>query len=679
VVRVSILLSFILFSYSFTDAQSDSTRKYWVFFKNRGTLITDDNVWRRAAERISTRAIHRRAKHLKTSPLIQKEDLPVFQPYIEEIIRRGGILHQQSRWLNAASFFLPPDLKHDIENLSFVNEVQPVRTFYRRDEYSVSDLLLQRSTADTIDYGPSFAQNDMISATKVHQLGITGEGVIVGMLDTGFRWRVHEALQNARVIAEWDFIQNDDTTANQQGDRADQDAHGTSTMSVVGGYMAGKLIGPAFGVQFLLAKTEDNRSETRIEEDNWVAGIEWMEARGVDVVSSSLGYDIFDDGTGYRWENGDFNGRTAVTSRAAIRAAQLGVVVCTAMGNKGNGNGTRGTMLAPADADSILSVGAINFSRRLAGFSSTGPTNDGRTKPEVVAPGVSVYHALPGQSTYGVSQGTSLATPLTAATAALVLSARPELTAMQVRDAIRYTSDTIATGDPRVPGFPNNFVGWGLVNVYKALSYPTVEYINPASRISAFLGSPGGIYLDSVAMLFSTDTSIIQSASMVRIAGPVNRSNGTFQGQLNNIPLGSLVHFYIQAVESSGVRIRVPQDTSLYFSFVVGRNFILPPKYSFPSTFALLQNYPNPFNSVTTISVNSPNTLDGTLIDGALVIYNLLGQKVKTLYTGFFLPGPNTFQWDGTSDNGNSVASGIYLYTLRSATFSEVKKMILLR
>lgn len=674
---VAFLLPCILFTSASaqTPQQPDYTRKYWVFFKDKGTQIGDREVWRRVAETISDRAKQRRVKNLGSSPIIREEDLPLFSHYIEEITQRGGIFRQQSRWLNAGSFSLTPFQKRSVENLSFVKEIRPVLTFYRDQEIVEADVQSMRS-ADTLDYGPSFAQVDMINAVKVHQLGVTGEGVIVGMLDTGFRWRIHEALQNAQVLAERDFIQNDDTTANQAGDAPTQDQHGTLTMSVLGGSMPAKLIGPAFGVQFLLAKTEYVPTETQIEEDHWVAGIEWMEALGADVVSSSLGYNIFDDGAGYRWENGDFNGRTAVTSRAAIQAARLGVVVCTAMGNEGNGNGVRGTMLAPADADSILSVGAVTFSRTLAGFSSTGPTNDGRTKPEVVAPGSGVYGALPGPSSYGFSSGTSLSTPLTAASAALLLSARPELTVMQVRDAIRYSADSVHSS--QFPARPNNFTGLGLVNVRDAISYPSLDFVSSANRIAAFVGAMNGIYADSVQLVFIADTSAPQLIPMTRIGGPGGRSNGTYQAEISNLSPGTFVRFHLDATDSLGNQIRIPRDSAKRFSFVFGSQILNPPDTAsgppLPRTFALNQNYPNPFNGTTTIRFDSPVAQEGTM-----AVYNLLGQEIKVFPDRSFHAGSNFFIWDGTTEAGNSVASGMYLYALRTPTFSEVKKLILLR
>src|SRR3972149_7654738 len=208
------------------------------------------------------------------------------------------------------------------------------------------------------------------------------------MLDAGFRWRSHNALDSLRVLAEYDFIFHDSVSANESNDVPDQDSHGTATLSTIGGFEPGQLIGPAYGASFILGKTEYIPTETQIEEDNWVAGIEWMESKGVDVVSSSLGYTTVDDGSGYKYSRGDFNGRTAVTTKAAVMAARRGVVVVNSMGNSGN---PVGSIIAPADADSIIAAGAVNYSGVLASFSSVGPTNDGRIKPDVVGPGVSIY------------------------------------------------------------------------------------------------------------------------------------------------------------------------------------------------------------------------------------------------------------------------------------------------
>ena len=150
----------------------------------------------------------------------------------------------------------------------------------------------QQTATQRYNYGGSATQMGLINAVAVHNIGISGRGVLVGMLDNGFRWKNHEALSRLKIVSEYDFIQKDSNTANQNNaeDAVNQDSHGTSTMSLVGGFKDSLLVSPAFNADFILGKTEDNSSEKNIEEDNWVAAIEWMELQGVDVVSSSLGY-----------------------------------------------------------------------------------------------------------------------------------------------------------------------------------------------------------------------------------------------------------------------------------------------------------------------------------------------------------------------------------------------------
>jgi serine protease AprX len=673
-IRHSIPLLILLLSSSAFSYGPKPQKKYWVFFTDKGPAAKRSENQLEAAQRISQRALSRRAKHFRSASLIGDYDFRLHRPYIDEVVLRDARLLQQSRWLNAASFLLNEEAAREIASLTFVAAVHPVAGFRFIEERRKIRTPLEILGVDSLEYGPSFNQANLIEAVYVNQLGINGEGVVVGMLDTGFRWRIHEALMNSRVIGERDFIQNDDTTANQTGDPLSQDHHGTLTMSILGGYKPGKLIGPAHGVEFLLGKTEDVSREVRVEEDNWVAGLEWMESLGVDVVSSSLGYDIFQDGTGYRWENGDFDGRTAVTTRAAAVASRLGVLICTAMGNEGNGDGVRGTLLTPADADSVLSVGAVTFARTVATFTSTGPTNDARTKPEVVAPGQSIYVAIPGESTYTTNSGTSTATPLVAASAALVLSARPELTAMQVRDALMYTADTVATGDVRFSQFPNNFSGWGLINVRRAISYPTLGYMNGRTRVSSFIGSQHGVIQDSVRLRFAAGDSPVSSITMIRRSGPSDRSIGVYTADSVVAPLGEVVRFSIHAVDSTGMSFTIPEDTTRPFVFIMGRQNVFPPGYELPASFFLFPNYPNPFNSSTTIRVDISKVDDGTL-----TIFNVLGQEVKSVYSGTFLPGQTVFRWDGTNNRGIAMPSGMYLYSVKTRSHFETKKMMLLR
>ena len=221
-----------------------------------------------------------------------------------------------------------------------------------------------KGAAYNLNYGSSLAQMEQVNVPVLHDLGYNGTGIIVAMFDTGYR-KDHEAFalafSESRVLAEYDFIFDDFETQNEDGiDAFNQHDHGTYTWSTLGGAMDNRLYGPAYGASFILAKTEDVRSETQVEEDNWVAAMEWADSIGADVVSSSLAYSDW-------YSYSDFDGETAVTTIAANTATSLGIVVCNAMANSGPGYGT---LHAPADAFEILSCGAVDVNGVIASFSS---------------------------------------------------------------------------------------------------------------------------------------------------------------------------------------------------------------------------------------------------------------------------------------------------------------------
>ncbi len=243
--------------------------------------------------------------------------------------------------------------------------------------------------------------------------------------------------------------------------------HGTYVFSIIGGYKDSVLIGASYGSSFILAKTEDIRSETHVEEDNYAAALEWMENLGVDVTSSSLGYNTFTSGTSYTYA--DMNGKTTIVTRAAELAFQRGVVTITAAGNEGNTKWRY--IIAPADGFNTMAVGAVNSDNIVAAFSSRGPTYDGRIKPDVVAMGVNVYGASTnGPDLYTYGSGTSSATPIAGGIAGLLLSAFPHLSNVQVRDIFHETSDNSED--------PDNDRGYGLLSAAKAISFPNLQNLN---------------------------------------------------------------------------------------------------------------------------------------------------------------------------------------------------------
>ncbi len=428
----------------------------WIFFTDKG--ITSQREFQSAIEvfapNLTERALARRKK-VMTGNLITFEDLPVHDAYVLELMNYGFKKRQTSKWLNAVSGFLPRNNISAVANLPFIREISLLHRTRRKPQPKTNESPGEAPFGNTpLNYGASFEQLQQINVPAVHQLGYTGKGIIICMLDTGFLLE-NEALLHIDKIAEHDFVFNDDTTSNQAGDITSQDSHGTETLSVIGGAKEGQLYGPAYEASYILAKTEDIRSETPIEEDNWVAAIEWAEGLGVDVSSTSLGY--------YDWYTyEDMNGNTSVITRAADLAVSRGVVVVVSAGNERDDAWYY--IGAPADGDSVISVGAVDSNGMISSFSSAGPTFDGRIKPEVVARGVAVRCVNPyNPQGYRSLNGTSFSCPLVAGVAALLLQAHPTWTPMQVREALMMTADRADN--------PDNLYGWGLVNALSALKY----------------------------------------------------------------------------------------------------------------------------------------------------------------------------------------------------------------
>ncbi|MGA3245503.1 MAG: hypothetical protein ABSE41_12870, partial [Bacteroidota bacterium] len=242
-----------------SSTSSAQTQRCWITFRDRGPssrLAATDPT----ALGISDRALWRRSKVLPADHLIDELDLPPAQSYLEQLRSEGIVIRSTSRWLNAVSAELTGSQRASIVNLPFVSSVTPVPVFFKQQEGGgqllPSPMLKKESTAG-IDYGGSLAQLSALNVPDVHARGITGSGVIVGILDDGFNaHRTHPALKNLKIIAEYDFVQRDSNTSRAPGEYFTQGDHGASTLSEVGGFFNGRLVGVAYGASFILAKTE---------------------------------------------------------------------------------------------------------------------------------------------------------------------------------------------------------------------------------------------------------------------------------------------------------------------------------------------------------------------------------------------------------------------------------------
>ncbi len=672
------LLVLCLITTSGIGAERPRGQRYWIFFRDKGVDTVKSGMIDPTLGSAQGVCSPRRCNRIsRVAELMNNNDLPVCIEYMRTLKTMGVNPYLESKWLNGVSAELDEIQLERVKLLPFVRRIQSVSS------YSISlppHHVLARRMGEPImdsipfDYGASLPQVLQIRVPELHAMGINGTGILVGMLDTGFDFTGRTVFEKMNVEAEYDFHFNDTTTANEDGDVSTQQNHGTRTLSVIGGFHEGFLIGPAYGSSYALAKTEWLPSETNIEEDHWVVGLEWLESMGVDVVSSSLGYSIFDSGYSYTYE--DMDGNTAVTTLAADMAAARGVVVVTSAGNEGGGSWKYVT--APADGDSVIAVGAVSSYGDRAYFSSLGPTYDGRIKPDVMAMGVGVQlvntarNPKPGEE-YSSGQGTSYACPLVAGVCAQILQAHPELGPIDVREALRQTADHAAT--------PDTDYGWGLIDAYEAVFYhgPAFTHFKPVEipgsdelAIDFYVWYKEDLVADTVYFSYKT----VGALDFTRIQAVLqDEESHKFRVTLPAGTESEDLVFFCEAEDISGRRHTAPIDApvSLYELPDSSSGFVPPPRLV-PGRLVLHQNYPNPFNQQTMITFEIEQSAHVRLM-----ILDVRGREVARLIDGAVLPGIKQVVWNTASTAGGRVSSGLYLCVLETNTQRRVRKVLLSR
>jgi subtilisin family serine protease len=460
---------------------------HWVYLTDKGSQAEVAAAVDRLHETYDVRAIQRRLLRRTDPGLFDERDLPVRALYRDAVLATGAKIRIESKWLNAISVEATPDQLAAIRAMPQTARITPVRAGERRNESTESPVETPVYN-DRGFYGIAEAQNAQMNLLGLHALGFTGDGVIIGVLDTGF-YRDHSAFHTPghqlNVIAERDFINNDLNTSIEASDNSEQHRHGTWILSTIGAYAPDTYVGGAYDASFVLCKTEDVTSETPIEEDYYVAGLEFAEAHGADMTTSSLGYIDW-------YTQADLDGITAVTTIGVNVANANGVHCVTAAGNEGHdADPLTSTIIAPADAPRVITCGAVDINGNIAGFSSSGPTADGRVKPEILACGVNTQVISSRTTdTYGQVSGTSLSTPLVAAAVACLIEAHPGWSVDQMRRAIMLTA-----GDWTANGVtdPLNIRGYGIINALAALNG-----VCPAD-----MNADGGVDGDDVIAFFT--------------------------------------------------------------------------------------------------------------------------------------------------------------------------------
>lgn len=421
---------------------------------------------------LSQKSIDRRFKQGIT---IKTSDLPPNPAYISSIQQTGATVIYKSRWMNAVLVEATETQKNTILALPSVKGIEFNRPLKQARQKSVKDKFAVENTKN-LNYGDATAQIQLLGADVMHNQGFHGEGMLVALLDDGFlnvntSVCLQHLVQQNKIVKVYDFVDNDNTVYSQGG-------HGTAVLSTMAGYIDNQMISPSFGASVALFRTEDIASETPLEEANWLFAAEMADSLGADIISSSLGYSTFDISAD-NYTPAMMDGKTALSTRAADLATERGIVVVISAGNSGDTPSWR-IITAPADADSVLAIGAVTRTGTYASFSSRGNSADGRTKPDVVAVGSNT--ALCNTSGFAAtSNGTSFSAPLVAGLVAGFWQANPHLTAQEVTRSIRKSGHQFAT--------PDILLGYGYANFSRANTVAQNEFSISAIEPNADLVS----------------------------------------------------------------------------------------------------------------------------------------------------------------------------------------------
>jgi subtilisin family serine protease len=465
--KITFVIVFIVFLCQNSSAQFT---RYVVKLKDKaGTPYSVDDP----AKFLSARAISRRSKqHIP----IDETDLPVSPQYIDSIRLSGSVaILDQSKWLNQVCIATTDSTAIDkINHFPFVIKTQPLKRKInpqlisrgKREESvtrnkfneQINDITLPLSPKNVFgnyySYGNAFDQVHIHNGEYLHNKGFRGEGMLIAILDAGFyHYQSLPAFDSVnlrrQVIETYDFVNNE---VNVNEDHY----HGMMCFSIIAGNIPGQLVGTCPNANFLLYRSEDVDSESPVEEQYWAAAAERADSAGADVITTSLGYNTFDNPV-FDYSYSDMNGHTTLIAREATMAARKGMIVLAAAGNEGND--AWHFITTPADADSIISVGAANSFGEPAAFSSYGPSSDGRVEPVAASVGEGTFVS----STTGpiiAGNGTSFATPNLAGLVTCLWQAFPEFTNMEIINAVKKSSSIYNNPDDRI--------GYGIPDFQKA-------------------------------------------------------------------------------------------------------------------------------------------------------------------------------------------------------------------
>jgi len=454
--------------------------RYAVFFKfkpQKEYSLTSPSKF------LTQKAIQRRAREKFA---VDSLDLPVTAGYLQGISGFSQELLYASKWLNAAVVVTDAAGKKNIEALPFVQKVEWVaKGFISRTGNRTASEISQKPTknqkwAIEESYREAAAydfQNELLGIPAMHQAGFTGKGITVAVFDSGFPG-LDKATSFSHIFTNKQVVGQLNVVRPWIKEVFRDHEHGTQVSSLILSNQVGTLVAGAHQARVIFAITEDVATEYPVEELNWVRAAEYADSLGVDIINSSLGYLDFDEPS-LTYSTAQLDGKTTYITRGATLAAQRGILVVNSVGNYGSAGSS--SLVAPADAQGILSAGSVNSSSIVSTFSSRGPTADGRVKPELVAFGQSPV-LIRGSGQVSTAAGTSFSAPQLTALAAGLWEAKPNWTKDELLTNLIKSGTQYAAPDQNlgygIPNFRSAYYG-ALLGLNEEIESSSSIYPNP--------------------------------------------------------------------------------------------------------------------------------------------------------------------------------------------------------
>lgn len=527
-----ILLIVSLIQFTILFGQQTGMNTYVLRFTDKG--VSPDFVIN-ASLYLSQKAIERRIKYQIP---VDQTDLPLREQYVNDVSSTGARILARSRWFNTIVIEADTNMIINISALSCISKVELLiynsqakhvasetsSPFFKAETVNPWQIEMNEGgPTDKYNYGTAYNQINQLKGQYLHNLGFSGEGMLIAVIDAGFSsadiMPCFDSLRaNKQIKGTRDFAQlGNNIYATSMA------THGTSVLSCMGANVSGKMVGTAPKADYWLLRSEVYATESITEEYFWVSAAEFADSVGADLINSSLGYTTFDNAsTNHSYS--DLNGNTTMATIGADKAASKGILVVNSAGNSGGAGWWY--IGAPADGDSVFTIGAVNSIGVRASFSSVGPTSDGRIKPTVMGQGSGAALYSPGGLTSG--SGTSFSSPIICGITACLWQALPELNNMQIIDIIKSTSSQASN--------PDSLMGWGIPNYETA--YTTLS-IRDHIVTKSLIVYPNPVY-DKITLAFPAPIQGKYKIEIVNIEGTVVYSNHRSESSVHSIQINDI-------------------------------------------------------------------------------------------------------------------------------------------